>query len=103
MRKINIDPYDVVVDEKGTKLPFEVKGSIINSLYHPDLRLSAKELLDNDRLAQKIKDCWHVALLEEAEYERVKHAFEVIRGWELNDVEMVKRVLEAEPVEVAEK
>jgi hypothetical protein len=100
MRKISLDPYNIVVEEK--EVPFLVKESIYNALYHPDLRLSAKDLLDNDRLAQKIKACGNVALLEEEEYQRVLQAFNTIKGFGSNDVELVRRVLEASEVEVKE-
>jgi hypothetical protein len=103
MRKIDLTSYLVEVDDKGTEKPFDVKGSISAILYHPDLKLRARDLLDNDRLAQKIKHSQDSVLLEEAEYDKVKAAFESISGFEINDVELVKRVLDAETVEVQEK
>jgi hypothetical protein len=103
MRKINLLPYLVEIDNKGTTKPFDVRGSIAACLYHPDLKLYARDLLDNDRLAQKIKAATDFVLVEDAEYEKVKAAFETIKGFEINDVELVKRVLEAEKVEVQEK
>lgn len=102
MRKIDLTPYLVKVDEKGTEKPFDVKGSIYASLYHPDLKLSAMELLGNDKIAQKVKSAEDKVLLEDAEYEKVKRAFETLRGFDMNDVELVKRVLDAEIVEVKE-
>jgi hypothetical protein len=102
MRKINLTPYLVKVDENGTEKPFDVKGSIYAALYHPDLKLSAMELLGNDKIAQKVKAAEGSVLLEEAEYEKIKRAFETLRGFDMNDVELVKRVLDAETVEVVE-
>jgi hypothetical protein len=103
MRKINITPYLVKADDKGTQVPYDVRGSIVNSLYHPDLKLSAKELLDNDRLAQKIKGATDSILLEDAEWDKVSAAFNKISGFGINDVELVNRVLNAEEIEVKEK
>ena len=100
MRKINLTQYFIEVEDK--KLPFDVKGSIYAALYHPDLKLAAMALLSNDRLAQKIKSAGDSILLEEAEYQKIRSAFETLRGWEVHDVELVKRVFDAEEVEVKE-
>ena len=102
MRKIDLTPYLVEVEDKGTQKPFDVKMSIFASLYHPDLKLSAMELLSNDKIGIKVKASEGSILLEEAEYEKVKRAFETLRGFDMNDVELVKRVLNAEVVEVKE-
>lgn len=106
MRKIDLTPYEFKgtgPDGKEAIIPaFNVKGSIVNALYHPELRLGARVLLDNDRLAQKIDKCDGSVLLEESEYEQVKSAFEKITGFERIDVELVRRVLEAPEVSVKE-
>jgi hypothetical protein len=41
--------------------------------------------------------------VEEDDYRKLRQAFETIQGFTKNDVELVKRVLEAEEIEVAEK
>lgn len=81
----------------------DARGSMAASLYHPDLKLSARELLENDRVAQKINGATDFVLLEDAEYQKLLHAFEVIRGFEITDVELVKRVLNAKEVNVREE
>ncbi|GEM_PF-1418248 len=106
MRKINLDPYLVeCVDEKGavTKAPYNVRLSLVNSLFHPDQKLGAMELLNNDRLAQKIKLVeGSDILLEEEEYSRVQRAIQSIHGYTQNDVELVRRIMEAPEVPVKE-
>ena len=108
MRSINLDPYPIEIplaDGTIVKEQYEVRESIVRSLYAPALNLGARELLDNDRLAQKIAH-WpdSALLLEEEEYGRVRKAFETITRYTQNDVELVRRVLDAPevPVKVAE-
>ena len=105
MRKIDLSDYTVnTLTEQGEKpFPYSVKQSIEIALYHPDLKLNFRDLLENDRVAQKIKQANGSILLEENEYIRVKHAFETIQGFRREDVELVKRVIEAPEVEVQEK
>ena len=104
MRKIDLTNYDVeVLTEKGFETkPFSAKIAMAAILYHPDLRLGYKELFENDRVAQKINSAQDSVLLEEAEYLKLKHAFETIKGFGREDVELVRRVLEAPEVEVKE-
>lgn len=99
MRKIDLRGYPV----DGTQELYAVKGSIVEALYAPALKLSARGILDNDRVAQKINAASDEVLLEEADYEKVKAAFETITGYTRNDLELVKRILNAEKVEVEEK
>ena len=105
MRKIDLSDYTVnTLTEQGEKpFPYSVKQSIEIALYHPDLKLNFRDLLENDRVAQKIKQANGSVLLEETEYSRVKVAFENIQGFRREDVELVKRVIEAPEVEVQEK
>ena len=105
MRKIDLSNYGVEVEtQEGKKsIPYNVKGSLVDSLYHPELRLGSRELFENDRVAQKINSSEGYVLLEEADYQKLKLAFDTIKGFRKEDVELVKRVLEAPEVEVQEK
>lgn len=107
MRKIDLSNYMVQISlptGEDNSYPYIVRKSFVEGLYHPDLRLGYKDLMDNDRLSQKIKN-WEgdELLLEESEWERLKHVFETITGFTKQDVELVRRVMEAEKVEVKEK
>lgn len=92
--------------EKGDTITirYSVKDSLLVMLFHPDLRIQAKELLDRDKLAHRLDECKEkFILLEETEYSMIKRAVDTISGYGRNDVELVRRVLDAETVEVQEK
>lgn len=100
MRRVDLTNYDVVGDD-GKPLPYLVKDSLVNLLYNPDLRLNARDLMEHYRIAQKIEK--GEELLEEADYARLKTSIECFRGFSRNDVELVRRVIDAPTVEVTEK
>jgi len=107
MRKLDISNYTVKGRNQEGEIidaPYDVRASLISVLFHSDLRLGAVEALERDKLANKIND-WkdgHL-LLEDAEYEKIKGGIGVVKGFTRNDVEFVRRVLEAETVPVMEK
>jgi hypothetical protein len=105
MRRIDLSDYTIdMPTEQGMKpYPYSVKQSIELAMYHPDLKLNYKDLMDHDRIAQKIKQADGFILLEESEYSRVRLAFENIKGFRKEDVELVRRVIDAPEVEVQEK
>jgi hypothetical protein len=98
MRKLDLSEYPVEVGEQT--LPYSVKESLSNLLYSSDLKRNFKDLLDNDRVAQKINKSGDYVLLEEEEYGRVKCAVENFKGYSRNDVILVQRVLDAPTYEV---
>jgi len=103
MRKIDIKEYTVKArNQTGETIdaPYDVRASLVSILFHPDLRLGAVEALERDKLANKIND-WkdgHL-LLEDAEYDKLKGALDVVKGFSKNDVPFIKRITEAETVE----
>jgi len=107
MRKINFQDYNVTVQTpEGEKrqIPYEVKDSMISLLFHPDLKLGGVELLKQNELAGKILNAEPGdLLLEEAEYNKLTQAINVIKGYGRNEVELVRRILEAPEVEVEAK
>ena len=105
MRKIDLTSYDVTVPDKDGEmkiLPYDVRGSLVDGMYHQDLRLNYKDLFTNDRIAQKIKASNGSILLEEEEYQRVRSMIETVTGFRKEDVEFVRRVIEAPEVTVKE-
>ena len=111
MRKIQIENYLVQMqDEKGNIVPkpYKVKESMVGCLLHPALKLTGRELLLRGKLATRIEEAeikegkGHI-LVEEADYRKLKTAFETIEGFTKSDIELVRRVLEAEETEVEEK
>ena len=111
MRKIQLENYMVKVptdDGKFEPKPYNVKESMVSCLLHPALKLTGRELLLRNKLATRIEDApivegnGHI-LVEEEEYRKLRQAFETIEGFTKSDMELVRRVLEAEEIEVKEK
>lgn len=110
MRKIELQNYLVgmrnLEGEKEPK-PYDVKGSLVSCLLHPALKLTGRELLLRGKLATRIEEAEIVEgnghiLVEEEEYRKLRQAFETIEGFTKSDMELVRRVLEAEEIEVKE-
>ena len=81
---------------------YEVKQSIINVLF--TLKVSAREAWERrDPLADKIKLHDGEVLLETEEYAMLLKAFEQFQDPGRNEQELLKRVFEAEKVEMEEK
>ena len=106
MRKLELTSYKVSeTGDPGAEVhDYDVRWSVGEVLLCKDQGLSARELLASDDLFRKIRD-WpeDTILLEEAEYQRLKQAFERLTGYQRFDVEMVRRVLDCPEVEVQEK
>lgn len=113
MRKLKIADYTVTVRVPDkmvpgkmidVEYPFCVKDSILNLLFNPDLKLSGADTVKQNVLAMKLEACQDEEIvLEDEEYGRIKRAFDVFRGFNRNDVELIKRIEEAEEVEVEAK
>ena len=105
MKKIDVRDYLVaVLAENGTtiEIPYNVKESLVGCLFHPELKLGGREIIERDVVAKKIESAVDYVLLEAAEYQKLLHAFETVKGFGKAEVELVKRVFNAENVEVAE-
>jgi hypothetical protein len=96
MRKISLIPYKVEGED------YKVKESILNLLFSPHLRLSARAIIENDRIARKIEAAGDEVLLEDAEYQKIKVSVETFEGYGRQDLEFVNRILEAPEVPVKE-
>ena len=105
MKKIDVRDYLVAIPaENGTtvEIPYNVKESLVGCLFHPELKLGGREIIERDVVAKKIESAVDCVLLEDAEYQKLNHAFETVKGFGKAEVELVKRVFNAEDVEVAE-
>ena len=106
MRKINLEDYIVkVLNPDGTfrEEPYKFKDAVINIMFHPNLRLSGKTLLETNIVAEKLMKADKEVLLEEEEYNKIKNAVDSFEGFTRNEVELVKRVTECPEVNVKEK
>ena len=110
MRKIRLENYMVkspMPDGSFEPKPYNVKESMVSCLLHPALKLTGRELLLRSKLTDQIEEAEIVGghgfiLVEEADYRKLRQAFETIEGFTKNDRELVQRVLEAEEIEVKE-
>ena len=108
MRKLNLKDYivkDRIPDKNDPtkvidiELPYRVKDSILNLMFLPQLQLSGAELVKQNVLAMKLENCKDSEIMvEEEEYQRIKRAFDAYKGFRRHDVELVKRILEAEEI-----
>ena len=105
MRKIELQNYLVKLTRENGEVeskPYNVKESIISCFLHPALKLTGRELLLRGKLTKQIEEANGSILMEEENYRKLKQAFERIEGFTRNDMELVRRVLEAEEIEVKE-
>ena len=106
MRKLNLENYEITfrnIQGEFETAPYGFKDSIINLMFHPNLKLSGKALLETNILAEKIMEADKEIMLEEAEYNRVKSAVDSFKGFTRNEVGLVKRVTECPKIDVKEK
>lgn len=96
MRKIGLDTYEY----EGQ--PFDVKQSMANILFLPQLKLGTRQLIEHDRIARKIEEGTDSVLLEESEYLELRQAVESFDGYGRQDLEFVQRVINAPQVSVGE-
>ena len=107
MKKLNLENYNIdVVATNGEKkqIPYDVKETVISILMHPKLGLNGRDLLLASELALKIEKCDEsFILLEDEEHKKLVNAVNTIKGFNRNEVEFVKRILNAETVDVTEQ
>lgn len=83
---------------------FQMKNSLVEILMARDNQLGGRELLERDKLGRRILDSNDGSiLLEEADWNRLVRSAETVMGLGRQEVEMVRRIFEAEEVEVEEK
>jgi len=106
-RKIILISYDIEIsDANGSikKIPYDIKRSIADIFLAPHLKLNGSSLIKNWKIAEKILGCEEdFILLTPEEFSILSSAIEVIDVFTKNDVEMIRRIQEAEVVEVEEK
>lgn len=106
MHKVDISSYSIKVKNPATggfaKVDYNVQEMLVGVLLHPSLSLTGLELYNRTPIADKIKAADGVLLLEEDEYVKLKSAVSLIKGFGMNDTELVRRVIEAEEVDIAE-
>lgn len=102
MKKIDLSKYQAIVHNGKIEesISFDVKKSIVELLFIPQLKLNGSALLQQNSLAEKIQNVKEeFIVLEEEEYSRVKKSFDLYEGFDKNAVELVRRVLNAETID----
>lgn len=106
MRRIDLSPFTVVrFGPKGNEeVPYELRDSLVSVLFAEEQHLSAVNALKNDKIANKILDCPEDSLLlEEVEYDALRSGLDATKGFSRQDVELIRRIIDAPQVEVTEK
>lgn len=95
MRKLDLKNYTYSMPDKQGVLqliPYQFKNVLVNILTHPNLGLNAVELLEADKVVEKIEKAGLEAILEEEDYELIVDTFKRFRGFSKSDTNLVKRV-----------
>lgn len=100
--KIDLTSYKIVIGEDD--VTFNVRLSLVSALFHPGLELTALTTRRNDKIATKIEDCKDdYLILYDVDYGIVLNAVDTFAGYDRNAVEFIRRVQEAEEVEIEVK
>ena len=106
MRKLDLKKYNITMrDINGVtkSIPYEFKESLIQLMFHPDLRLSGKALLETNMIAEQLIKADKEILLEEADYQKIKDAIDNFKGFSQNEVKLVERVYNCPQIDIKEK
>lgn len=104
--KIDLQDYRIksIVDGKIEIIDYGIKEVMANIICHPMLKHTGYKFYQVSKVADKIATCKKdYIVLDSSEYAMVKESFDKFEGFGRNDSEMVRRVYEAEKVEVEEK
>lgn len=106
MRRLDISDYEVADADLDVAEPhtYHTRWALGEVLLAQSQGHTAMSLLEHEDLVRKIRDHeGDIILLEEAEYLKIRAAFDKIEGFSRYDVEMVRRVVNAEEVAVVEE
>ncbi len=103
MKKISLAGHiveEVGVNGQPNEVEYPFKNCLSEVLFNPQLKLSAVDILEREPIYKKIQNAEKFILLEDAEHKLLKSAIDNTKGFRLMDIEMVKRVRDAEDYEV---
>ena len=108
--KINLADYSVplappVRDEEGvlrSEANFNVKESLAQMLFNPELRLSIDQSFEAKDLADKIRSSKDGVLVDQKEMEMLRRSYNVVKSPKEHEMEFFKRIRDAEEVKVEE-
>ena len=96
--KINLKPYKM----PGVKQEYDVKGSMVNLLFHPGQELTVDETFENYELVKRIREAGDSLILDKDDMRRLRRAYAAMRSPTEDDLEFFRRIKEPEEIEVAE-
>ena len=97
--RIDLSPYQGI-DEGGKELPIDCKQSLVNILFHPDLKLEPSEMFDAKDIADKVRSTDQYVVLDNKEMSHVRKAYRCIRGFPEMYIEFLRRIRDAEQIEL---
>lgn len=100
--KIDLTNYKITIGED--ELNFNIRASLVAALFHQGLELTALTTRRNDKIATKIEECKDDHLiLNDVDYGIILNAVDTFTGYDRNAVEFIRKVQEAEEIEVEVK
>lgn len=105
MRKIDISSYPIQIKTptgEPLDIQYDMKEMLVGLLLHTSLGLTGQEIYKRTPIADKIKNADGEVLLEEDEYAKILGAVNTVKGFGMNDREMVRRIIDAKEVAVEE-
>lgn len=106
MRKLDLSSYPVTVrrpDGTTEQQPYDVRDILADISFLPAQGCKKVELFKREKLAKKIAEApTETILLEETEWQRLNDALDHVGGLGRQEVELVRRIVEAPVVEVEE-
>lgn len=105
-RKIDLSPYtlDATDPKTGEPAVYKVRQTLLMLLFHPELKLDAIQVLEQNELAEKIrKEEADTILVSPEDYGKIWAAIQGGKGYSENDVRFIKRIKDAPEVTVDEQ
>lgn len=105
MFRIDVTEYSFTAktpDGQTVSTPYDVKDSMATILLNPQQKLNGTSLLRSNMIAEKILKAEGSVLLEDAEYQTLRNAADTTVGFDRQDVELVRRIMDAPRIEVKE-
>jgi hypothetical protein len=100
--KIDLKPYKVKVDEdhgEPVMDEYDVKDSLCRLLFHPDLKLTVDQAFEQKDLVDKVRAADEFVIIDFLQFQRVRAAYNVLRSPSMDDLEFLRRLRDAQPVE----
>lgn len=95
--------YEVKTIKEGQvqEVPYNVRESLAGLLCHPSIGLKGYKFYEHGKLGDKIINCSEdYIILSQIEYDMLKNTIDDFKGFSRNDSELVRRIYEAEQIDL---